>query len=788
MIKLSTKANTLKSIEGLLQNAIVLPQVSFCVSEWEKREQEIIGKAIDAFKSQNVIVRSSAVDEDTASTSNAGKNLSIPDVRKDVESLKNAIDKVIASYEVTNPNNQVLIQPMLENVVMCGVAFTMDPSTLGDYYVISYDTSGATDAITSGESKEKLLYIYKNFPKQTEKNIDEKVVKLCNTLSELEKIFDIHNLDVEFAFDKEGQLYILQVRPLILVDKDKESISTIQIETVLKDIYNKIGSNQKKKPFLCGDSAVYSVMTDWNPAEMIGIRPKPLALSLYRELITDNIWAYQRDNYGYRNLRSFPLLVDFGGLPYIDVRVSFNSFIPATLDEALSEKLVNYYLQRLRDNPLAHDKAEFDIVFSCYTFDLDERIKVLTNYDFSGDEIKDIVDALRKVTNSITNFDNGLWRKDWEKIKILEKRYDEIANSDLSDIDKVYWLIEDCKRYGTLPFAGLARGAFIAVQMLKSSVSCGILSEDDYHLFMNSLNTISSQMKLDYQSLSKQGFLGKYGHLRPGTYDICSLRYDEKPELYFDWSVGAVSNSENEKKEFKLSLDQMKLFKSSLEKCGLSNDVLGLIEFIKSVIEERELSKFIFTKHISEILKLIQNIGVEYGLTADDMSYTSIQSFLRMYSTTEDPKEVINGSIECGKRKAAITSKLTLPPVIASQEDVYAFEYPDTEPNYITSGEVTAEVLEITGDSISESASRDISEKIVLIKSADPGYDWIFSHKIAGFITQYGGANSHMAIRAGELSIPAAVGVGEKLFSKVRHSKVVEINAREKTIKILRRK
>ena len=96
--------------------------------------------------------------------------------------------------------------------------------------------------------------------------------------------------------------------------------------------------------------------------------------------------------------------------------------------------------------------------------------------------------------------------------------------------------------------------------------------------------------------------------------------------------------------------------------------------------------------------------------------------------------------------------------------------------------------MEITGDSISESASRDISEKIVLIKSADPGYDWIFSHKIAGFITQYGGANSHMAIRAGELSIPAAVGVGEKLFSKVRHSKVVEINAREKTIKILRRK
>ena len=50
------------------------------------------------------------------------------------------------------------------------------------------------------------------------------------------------------------------------------------------------------------------------------------------ELITDAIWAYQRDNYGYKNLRSFPLMVSFHGLPYIDVRVSFNSFVPRDID------------------------------------------------------------------------------------------------------------------------------------------------------------------------------------------------------------------------------------------------------------------------------------------------------------------------------------------------------------------------------------------------------------------------------------------------------------------------
>ena len=35
------------------------------------------------------------------------------------------------------------------------------------------------------------------------------------------------------------------------------------------------------------------LVADWNPAEMIGDKPNPLALSLYKELITDEIWREQ---------------------------------------------------------------------------------------------------------------------------------------------------------------------------------------------------------------------------------------------------------------------------------------------------------------------------------------------------------------------------------------------------------------------------------------------------------------------------------------------------------------
>jgi hypothetical protein len=47
-----------------------------------------------------------------------------------------------------------------------------------------------------------------------------------------------------------------------------------------------------------------------------------------------------------------------------------------------------------------------------------------------------------------------------------------------------------------------------------------------------------------------------------------------------------------------------------------------------------------------------------------------------------------------------------------------------------------------------------------------PGFDWLFAYPIAGLITAWGGANSHMAIRAGELDLPAVIGAGEVLYRR----------------------
>ena len=476
-------------------------------------------------------------------------------------------------------------------------------------------------------------------------------------------------------------------------------------------------------------------------------------------------------------------MMDFCGLPYIDIRVSFNSFIPAELDESISEKLVDYYMERLIEEPAKHDKVEFDIVFSCYTLDLPSRIRILKEYGFTEDEIQQIVDALRDVTNRVINHKTGLWRKDYEKIEILEKRYDEIMGSDMGQVEKIYWLLEDCKRYGTLPFAGLARAAFIAVQILQSMVTMKIISTDEYQWFMNDVNTVSSSMSRDFVELSRKKFLEKYGHLRPGTYDINSKRYDEAPEAYFKWedtSGTGEQEKDGEDGRFRMSLGQMHRLADVLKENGLSDNILELMDFIKSVIEGREYGKFIFTKNLSKAIQMIGELGKLHDIPKEDCAYIDVRIVQGLYKTTMDIGDMFQNAAAFGKENYQMTKSLVLPPVILEPSDVWQFYYPDTEPNYITLGCVKGNVM------VLEEGKTDIEGKILLIPSADPGYDWIFSHGIKGFITIYGGANSHMAIRAGELGIPAVIGVGEKQFEKYKNVATLEIDCLAKAVRIIR--
>ena len=126
---------------------------------------------------------------------------------------------------------------------------------------------------------------------------------------------------------------------------------------------------------------------------------------------------------------------------------------------------------------------------------------------------------------------------------------------------------------------------------------------------MSDLETVGSQIGRDYARLTKKEFLARYGHLRPGTYDILSPRYDEAPDLYFDWSARRPQHPTPSR--FLLSVGQLRIIESLLKEHGIEHDILSLIEFIKGGIEGREYAKFVFTRSLSDALSLIQQIGEE---------------------------------------------------------------------------------------------------------------------------------------------------------------------------------
>ena len=761
----SSKAGTLKFLENIIKKARVLPQICLNVSCLDK---EALRGEIEKKGWQDIplIVRSSSCQEDSTVSSLSGHFLSVLNVLN-LESLYEAIDQVIASYGNISCYDQIFIQPMLQDVTISGVAFSQDPKTGAQYRIINYDeVSGSTSSVTSGTTNDLSIYFAYRLQKKTHPTFISQVIEL---IEELESLF-LGPLDVEFAITKKEELVLFQVRPLII---KKRLASCQESFEILKRIELKIEDLSKPHPYLLGHKSIFGVMPDWNPAEIIGIRPSPLALSIYKEIITDSIWACQRDHYGYRSLKNFPLLVHFYGLPYIDVRVSFNSFIPADLDELLAEKLANYYLAKLEKYPQLHDKIEFEIVYSCYDLDLPRRVNNLKEEGFTEEEITSLTESLRRLTHRIIDSSEGLYLQDLQKLDQLEKRFKIIQESSLSRISKIYWFVEDCKLYGTLPFAGIARAAFIAVQIMRSLVEIKILSKEDMNCFFSSLNSISSQMKTDRINLETHEFLNLYGHLREGTYDILSPRYDE----FLDPGFSLDKTLYKKSCEFKLSATQVKQIEETLDIHGLKYSPDFLFTFIKSAIEAREYSKFLFTKSVSEVLRLIGQEGQSYGYSLKECAYLDIQTIKKLYSSEEDIKSTLMESIVKGKRTHGYGEEIILPPLITSSEDVWAFNLKQSTPNYITLKKTSGRVC------LLESRDADLAEKIVMIPSADPGYDWIFMHPIRGFITMYGGINSHMAIRAAEAEIPAIIGAGEVLYQEWSRQKSLEIDCENKTVR-----
>ena len=784
---LGTKAETLSRLRQMIRFAEIQDQVTFTVGQWRLNKVDVLDGIRGRFAGQLVVVRSSAHNEDGFTHSNAGAYTSLLNIDVNA-SLAQAIETVITSYGDPRTDDQVLIQPMIGDVWMSGVAFTRTLEQGAPYYVINYDESGSTDGITAGSSAaHQTIFVRRdaNF----EQLADQRLRPLVKALKEIEALLAYDALDVEFAIDHQKQVHILQVRPIAVEQQaSQHSADVIQLLQQAEQDWRMM---QQPDPHILGQQSLYGVMPDWNPAEIIGTHPGRMAESLYREMILEEVWATQRAEYGYRDVRPKSLLVSFAGKPYIDVRASFNTFIPAALPDALAERLVDFCVAWLKQNPHLHDKVEFDVIPTCYGLDFGRwQDRLLETGDFEMPEIMLLGEALKRITCHAIERTTA----DLESLQRIEARYSQLVQDLPLDTNQLLYrarqLLDACRMYGTLPFAHLARSAFVAMTLLKDAVHNAVLSEAALEQFLSSVRTVSHGLSQDAHAVSEGNmewsfFVERYGHLRPGTYDITSRAYHDDPENYLRPLLEGTRPHQTISTDMTLWDQEKPAFFSAVRDAGMnfSDDVLE--HFLHSAIEGREEAKFVFTRSLSKALDLLAHWGETHKLSRQDLANLSIEDLF------DDGKPVVLNDETTAKLldradqnqvRRQLSMACELPALITGTADFYSFLQLMGEPNYIGSKRVIADCIDIEGNT---TEGEEIGGKIVLIKQADPGYDWIFGRQIGGLVTMYGGANSHMAIRAAEFGLPAAIGIGEQHYRQLASARVIELDPGNATLRAL---
>jgi len=241
--------------------------------------------------------------------------------------------------------------------------------------------------------------------------------------------------------------------------------------------------------------------------------------------------------------------------------------------------------------------------------------------------------------------------------------------------------------------------------------------------------------------------------------------YWEEPVRYLISKHGYEPKKEP---TFKFSTIETTKLEQVLLEMGSSLSVPELTVYLVEAIQAREFIKFEFTKNLSRALDLCVEFGAKLGITRDDMSYLEYYDLEQLKLNAASIAQ-LKERIEIRKQNYVVTQLIELPSLLQKETDFYCFERFASQPNFVTNNKIEAAVQLLKSDV-------NLNGKLVLIPQADPGYDWLFGHGIVGLITQYGGANSHMAIRAAEIGLPAAIGVGEKLYEKISSMRQVELD------------
>lgn len=768
-----SKAETLgKLANSGCESFLVDDYVFVGEDEWVERPASVLERVHQVGLGPVLAVRSSGDSESLAQTSPPGAFHSELDVEvTDTAALTTAIDKVFRSIDRKMSSHPgVLVQTQLTDVLLAGVATTLD-ARRAPYVTVEFDdTSGRTDRVTGGGHVRRAVIAWTG----------ESVVGRWNTviaaLDDIASIFDRRDLVVEFGVDHVGRVHVFQAW-----DRGRTALTSPgDLENAVRRSEGRLRQARRRTT----DPLILSDMTDWNPAEMLGSRPGGLDVSIYRTLITDRTWARARAELSYFDCPG-PLLVNVGAQPYVSVRQSFRSLSPGGLDRTTREAWVESCCARLLEDPSLHDKVESAILLTYSPLQKPTSTVTKRASSLNSRQREELLAALTATTHHVfSEWDRMLKRAESASARLQVWRATNsigaLADEDVETlIDRVKHAIRLCRLYGTLPFAVVARLAFIADGLVRELVNAGDVDRDAIPGFWQRVHTPAESfaVALADPGVPLETITASYGHLRPHSYNIESARYaaDSGFLAALRETHPTLASTIADARGVDANQIQRRLA-SYLRRLGVQPgpDVAGSLA---AALMAREWQKFSFTGVLSDALERLAELGSRFDLTRSELRALRLGDILTLTSSGE--VSALRRAVDVASGTEGTERPVQFPDFIAPSAGLRVVEYVDARATYVTSRFVDAPIWRLDGVPDHPSV---VDGHIVAIEAADPGFDWIFTRPVAGLITCYGGSASHMAIRCHELNVAAAIGCGTARFHTLKQGDDVILDCRNGSI------
>ena len=732
----SGKRATLDGLRARLRCSRIPEGFSISHARWIERREA----ALDFIGKQSggaiVAVRSDCADEDALHASNAGHYRTCLHVdASDRHQVEAAVDAVFASYGHPRAAEEVFIQRQVAPVRDAAVASTHAVPDGAAYYVLSIAPGPHSDDVTRGSADVDTWYLARDDVRRDA--LPQRWRAYLDALTEVESAFGAVPCEVEMVADESGCVWLLQARPLLVPAHDERALIALRRETEVHLL-----QRFARSPPLLG------MMPDWNPAELLGEHPRPLARSLFDRLITQRAWRLGRAALGHARVDDEALLQIHAGRPYIDVRASFRSLLPAGLPPALGARVVDAYEERLRACPALHDKVEFEIAFTAAHSGIEKRIETRYPGLLDARERAAFAHALRRPTRAA--LDGPLARR--LQRGFLRDLQHAPPPAQPRPLRRALGRLE--LRTG-VRFAMAARMAFAVEAVLRAAVDDGALDARRLTGFKRAALSDGANPEPAMDT----------GHVRAGTFELAVPTRREIGARRFESVEARAADAALAPA---LGIDEAAHLARTLRELGSALSPQELIAHYRLLVQVRELGKFALARGVSLALDALEMRASTFGIDRVDAGWLLLEDLL----DEEAHATLLRRRIDEAAARHRLENALRMP-LLLGDTHLNGVHCAPGQANYLGDGRCCGPVAVIDARSTPDDVPL---HAIVAIASADPGFDWIFLRRPTALLTAFGGPNSHMAIRCAEQGVPALLGVGLESFRRLAGAARVTID------------